>query len=102
VRFEGDAGSLVINGTVYHLKNLHWHSPTEHTVDGRRYDLELHLVHQTAENKTAVIAILYQIGRGHDPLLHQVRPAAHLLPSQLLLPNHACTPAAAQLGLAAA
>uniref|UniRef100_K3YJ75 Alpha-carbonic anhydrase domain-containing protein n=1 Tax=Setaria italica TaxID=4555 RepID=K3YJ75_SETIT len=74
VRFEGDAGSLVINGTAYHLKQLHWHSPTEHTVDGRRYDLELHLVHESAEKKAAVIAILYEIGRGHDPLLHQMEP----------------------------
>jgi carbonic anhydrase len=36
VRFNGDAGSLVINGTAYYLKQMHWHSPTEHTVDGRR------------------------------------------------------------------
>ncbi|CAO2206997.1 unnamed protein product [Urochloa humidicola] len=74
VKFEGNAGSLVINGTAYDLKQLHWHSPAEHTVDGRRYDLELHLVHQTADNKTAVIAILYEIGHGHDPLLHQLEP----------------------------
>ncbi|CAO2163046.1 unnamed protein product [Urochloa humidicola] len=74
MRFESDAGSLVINGTAYKLKQLHWHSPTEHTVDGRRYDLELHLVHESAENKTAVIGILYQIGRGHDPLLRQMEP----------------------------
>ncbi|KAF8769508.1 hypothetical protein HU200_006545 [Digitaria exilis] len=74
VRFEGDAGSLVINGTAYYLKQLHWHSPTEHTVDGRRYDLELHLVHESAEKKAAVIAILYEIGAGHDALLHQLEP----------------------------
>ncbi|KAF8654429.1 hypothetical protein HU200_061612 [Digitaria exilis] len=74
VRFEGDAGSLVINGTTYYLKQLHWHSPTEHTVDGRRYDLELHLVHESAEKKAAVIAILYEIGAGHDALLHQLEP----------------------------
>jgi carbonic anhydrase len=73
VRFEGDAGDLVINGTAYNLKQLHWHSPTEHTVDGRRYDLELHLVHESAEGKAAVIGILYEAGDRRDPLLHQVR-----------------------------
>jgi len=36
VRFNGDAGSLVIHGTAYYLRQMHWHSPTEHTVDGRR------------------------------------------------------------------
>ncbi|RLM61136.1 alpha carbonic anhydrase 7-like [Panicum miliaceum] len=74
VRFEGDAGGLVINGTAYHLKQLHWHSPTEHTVDGRRYDLELHLVHESAEGKAAVIGILYEAGDRRDPLLHQMEP----------------------------
>ncbi|PWZ57099.1 Alpha carbonic anhydrase 7 [Zea mays] len=75
VRFEGDAGSLVINGTAYYLRQLHWHSPTEHTVDGRRYDMELHLVHESAENKAAVIAVLYEIGGHDDALLRQLEPA---------------------------
>ncbi|XP_062192624.1 alpha carbonic anhydrase 7-like [Phragmites australis] len=73
VRFDGDAGSLVINGTAYYLRQLHWHSPTEHTVDGRRYDMELHMVHESAENKAAVIGILYEIGR-HDAFLHKLEP----------------------------
>jgi carbonic anhydrase len=74
VRFAGDAGSLVINGTTYYLKQLHWHSPAEHTVDGHRYDLELHLVHQSLTNKTAVIGILYEVGRHEDAFLRQLEP----------------------------
>ncbi|EES15119.1 alpha carbonic anhydrase 7 [Sorghum bicolor] len=76
VRFNGDAGSLVIHGTAYYLRQMHWHSPTEHTVDGRRYDMELHLVHQTLANKTAVIGILYEIG-GEDPFLQALEPFIH-------------------------
>ncbi|RLN03785.1 hypothetical protein C2845_PM13G19920 [Panicum miliaceum] len=45
-----------------------------HTVDGRRYDLELHLVHESAEGKAAVIGILYEAGDRRDPLLHQMEP----------------------------
>ncbi|CAM0908238.1 unnamed protein product [Alopecurus aequalis] len=81
MRFDGDAGSVSISGTVYFLKQLHWHSPTEHSVDGRRYDLELHLVHESAENKAAVIAIFYEIG-AHDAFLHKLEPYLHVIADQ--------------------
>ncbi|OQU80625.1 hypothetical protein SORBI_3007G154901 [Sorghum bicolor] len=38
------------------------------------YDLELHLVHQTVANKTAVIGVLYEIGPIKDPFLHKLEP----------------------------
>ncbi|CAL5001670.1 unnamed protein product [Urochloa decumbens] len=74
VTFEGDAGDLVIDGTAYRLKQLHWHSPAEHTVDGRRYDMELHLVHESAPpaNETAVVGILYEVGAEEDPFLRRL------------------------------
>ncbi|PUZ51848.1 hypothetical protein GQ55_6G223700 [Panicum hallii var. hallii] len=75
VRFRGDAGSLVVNGTAYRLRQLHWHSPTEHTVGGRRYDMELHLVHESAENKAAVVGVLYEVGDAPDPFLRALEPA---------------------------
>ena len=74
MKFSGDAGRLVINGTVYHLRQLHWHTPSEHTVGGRRYDMELHLVHESAANKAAVIAVLYKFG-DPDPFLKMLEPA---------------------------
>jgi carbonic anhydrase len=73
LKFHGDAGagSLWINGTAYHLTQLHWHSPSEHSVNGRRYNMELHMVHLSADNKAAVIGLLYKIGR-HNDFLHKV------------------------------
>ncbi|KAL1361559.1 alpha carbonic anhydrase 7 [Arachis hypogaea] len=62
--------SLQINGTSYILDNIHWHTPSEHTINGKRFDLELHLVHQTPiTNQIAVIGILYKIGTRSDPVL---------------------------------
>lgn len=75
VRFEGDAGSVSINGTAYYLRQLHWHSPTEHSLNGRRYDMEMHMVHESAQNKAAVIGVFYQVG-AHDAFLHKVRTTA--------------------------
>ncbi|XP_051132011.1 alpha carbonic anhydrase 7-like [Andrographis paniculata] len=64
IRWSGDGGSLAINTTEYRLRYAHWHAPSEHTINGRRYDLELHLVHLTpAGNKIAVVGVLYKIGK---------------------------------------
>ncbi|KAM0065653.1 putative carbonic anhydrase [Helianthus debilis subsp. tardiflorus] len=62
VKWIGDAGSIIINDTEYALKQAHWHSPSEHTINGKRFGMELHMVHQSIDNKTAVIAVLYNIG----------------------------------------
>ncbi|KAM7496759.1 hypothetical protein LguiA_021173 [Lonicera macranthoides] len=40
----------------------HWHSPSEHSINGKRFDMELHLVHESAEGRAAVVAIMYKIG----------------------------------------
>ncbi|OMO73707.1 Alpha carbonic anhydrase [Corchorus olitorius] len=63
---DNDAGSIKINGTEYFLQQAHWHSPSEHTINGRRYALELHMVHQSKDpnlkNNLAVVGLLYKFG----------------------------------------
>ncbi|KAK3179692.1 hypothetical protein Dsin_033062 [Dipteronia sinensis] len=63
---NNSAGMIKINGTDYFLQQGHWHSPSEHTINGRGFDLELHMVHVSQDpNVTytiAVIALLYKIG----------------------------------------
>ncbi|RZR90888.1 hypothetical protein BHM03_00018890 [Ensete ventricosum] len=36
LKWEDEAGGVWINETKYALKQLHWHSPSEHTINGRR------------------------------------------------------------------
>ncbi|KAL4197101.1 hypothetical protein AMTRI_Chr04g249590 [Amborella trichopoda] len=60
---KSGAGTLEINQTDYVLKQCHWHSPSEHTFNGSRYHLEVHLVHQSKDGKNAVVGITYKIGR---------------------------------------
>ncbi|ONK67213.1 uncharacterized protein A4U43_C06F17670 [Asparagus officinalis] len=71
LKWEDEAGSLWINETQYILKQLHWHSPSEHEVNGRRYPLEMHMVHESDDKKAAVVSSLYTIGR-QDPFLARV------------------------------
>ncbi|XP_048138316.1 alpha carbonic anhydrase 4-like isoform X2 [Rhodamnia argentea] len=68
VTWKGDAGKININGTYYKLLQCHWHSPSEHTFNGSRYDLELHIIHLSSRGEIAVIGIVYKYGRP-DPFL---------------------------------
>ena len=72
VRSEADGGAE----EEYKFKMIHWHSPSEHTINGQRFPLELHLVHANEEGHLAVIGILYKIGSPdafYDQLEEQLR-----------------------------
>ncbi|KAE8694753.1 Alpha carbonic anhydrase 4 [Hibiscus syriacus] len=68
IRWDGDAGKITVNGTDYKLIQCHWHSPSEHTFNGTRYQMELHMVHRSASGEMAVISVFYKYGRP-DPFL---------------------------------
>ncbi|KAG6596572.1 Alpha carbonic anhydrase 1, chloroplastic, partial [Cucurbita argyrosperma subsp. sororia] len=73
VHFEnGSGGMAVINGKSYTLQQMHWHSPSEHRLNGQLFAAELHLVHQADDGSLSVIGILLQYG-DPDPLLQQVQ-----------------------------
>ncbi|XP_038978842.1 alpha carbonic anhydrase 1, chloroplastic-like [Phoenix dactylifera] len=69
--FDKNVGTLVVDGKNYSLKSVHWHSPSEHTINGKRFAVELHMVHMSDNGRIAVVAILYQIGR-RDPFVVQI------------------------------
>ncbi|TYI44615.1 hypothetical protein ES332_A01G250300v1 [Gossypium tomentosum] len=69
------AGSIIIDGIEYVLLQVHWHSPSEHTINGKRYALEAHMVHKAADpnvkSSLAVSALLYEDGLPND-FLHKL------------------------------
>ncbi|KAF5822785.1 putative carbonic anhydrase [Helianthus annuus] len=73
LRWIRGAGHIHINGTEYQLNQAHWHTPTEHTINGQRFNLELHLVHQSIDAKVAVVGVLYKIGHP-DSFLATMEP----------------------------
>lgn len=36
IKWPTGAGHIQINGTIFQLNQCHWHSPSEHTINGRR------------------------------------------------------------------
>jgi carbonic anhydrase len=43
---------------IYQLVQFHFHAPSEHTLDGKQYDAEVHLVHQNMLGQLVVIGLL--------------------------------------------
>ncbi|TKY52986.1 Bifunctional monodehydroascorbate reductase and carbonic anhydrase nectarin-3 [Spatholobus suberectus] len=72
VYWKDDAGSIRINGTKFFLKQCHWHSPSEHSINGRKYDLEMHMVHVSPDNKIFVVGAFYEIGHRPDRFLYKL------------------------------
>lgn len=68
---------ITIQGQKYEAKQFHFHSPSEHRIDGKSYPLEIHLVHSNPEGRLAVLGLMFNEGE-ENPMLNQLngfRPA---------------------------
>lgn len=57
-----DAGEVETDGRHYALKRLQFRSPSEHTVDGRSFPLELQLVHEEPTGAALLVSVLLEDG----------------------------------------
>ena len=82
------AGSITLHGEVFNLLQFHFHGKSEHTIDGKRYDLVAHMVHQNPETKQlAVVAIFFKEGEESKVLksvLSNIGGSADIDPKDLL------------------
>ncbi|MEM9301161.1 MAG: carbonic anhydrase family protein [Pseudomonadota bacterium] len=63
IQINVDAGdTLTLEGKQYDLVQFHFHAPSEHTVDGRHYPMEMHLVHQAVDGSLAVVGVFIEDG----------------------------------------
>ena len=53
---------IQVDGTKYRLLQFHFHAPSEHTVTGNPYEMEMHLVHESEDGTLAVIGVLIKSG----------------------------------------
>lgn len=58
-----DAGFAKLNQDRYQLVQFHFHTPSEEAIDGKRYPMVAHLVHQNADGQLAVMALLIEAGK---------------------------------------
>ena len=63
IQVNYDAGSYIeLDGVRYDLLQFHFHSPSEHSINGELVEAELHLVHKNADGNLAVVGILINAG----------------------------------------
>jgi carbonic anhydrase len=67
IQINYDKGeTFTIGDESYKLRQYHFHSPSEHTVNGRHYPMEMHMVHISKEKKLAVIGVFIEEGRHNE------------------------------------
>jgi len=55
--------SLMVDGKTYALAQAHFHSPSEHTVDGVSAPVEVHFVNKTTDSQLAVLGVMVIKGK---------------------------------------
>ena len=56
-------GAITLHGENFNLIQFHFHGKSEHTIDGKRFDMVAHMVHQNPKTKQlAVIAVFFEPG----------------------------------------
>ncbi len=64
VRFT-DGSYIELDGERFNLAQFHFHSPSEHTIDGKFAAMEMHLVHSNSEGELAVVGAMIHEGAEH-------------------------------------
>lgn len=69
IQVNVDEGStLTTSRNTYQLKQFHFHTPSEHRVEGKSFPMEVHFVHQSADGQFAVVGALLMEGPANENL----------------------------------
>ena len=64
VQFNVNGKNIVnLNGKDYKLLQFHYHSLSEHTINGKHFPLEVHFVHKHSDTDFAVLGIMFIEGK---------------------------------------
>jgi len=75
-------------GEVFHLHQLHFHSPSEHTWNGTYFPMEVHLVHVADSGQALVVSVMVGVGEQNErsksfgEILNKMPPLPDLLYSE--------------------
>lgn len=67
----GEGNGIDIMGRHYELTQLQFHRPAEERINGKTYDMVVHLVHKDSDGRLAVVAVLLEKGN-ENPLIQTI------------------------------
>lgn len=59
---------MAVDGTMFQMKQVHFHTPSENKINGQSYPLEAHFVHVDPKGNLAVLAVMYEEGPANKAL----------------------------------
>ena len=62
---------ITVNNRMYELIQFHFHRPSEERINGRGYEMVVHMVHKDGEGHLAVLALLLERGKA-QPVIQTV------------------------------
>jgi carbonic anhydrase len=68
----GAGNHIELGGKRYELVQMHFHRPSEERIDGRQFEMSVHLVHKDEQGRLAVVAVLLDKGLQPQPAVQKV------------------------------
>jgi carbonic anhydrase len=59
---------ITLGGERFELTQFHFHSPSEHLIDGKSSGMEMHFVHVSASGRVSVMAVMFSEGEANPAL----------------------------------
>jgi len=74
---EGNECTVLVKGKRYTLRQFHFHTPSEHMLDDRQYEMEMHLVHTNEEGQIAVLGFIFTVNQRYQKTTHSLSQHRH-------------------------
>ncbi len=68
IQVDTDDGSIEVDDNKYKLLQFHFHTPSEHLLNGKRFEMELHFVHADLDKNLAVLGVMMRMGAENKAL----------------------------------
>jgi carbonic anhydrase len=63
---NNDNNYFILNKNKYHIKNFHFHSHAEHSINGKFYDTEMHMVGYDNQKSILAVGVLFKICKTNE------------------------------------